>query len=272
MQAFQTISVARFFVEMRREIDAYAGRRVPWSSNNYNGRVRFPYDQFDYGIAELPHHNAAPPNIFKEINDKHALGRQQVFTFVSKNVAETRRVIATAYASGGHIIVPYDVYYYNGPRIFGTPEEYADLYGFVRASAALLDGYEDAAAIGLGIPEKRYGDTLPVQVEADNVYAFVRAQPDQPEAPVVIHLVDWREDPQSFALRLDPARFFPGRTVSATLHQPAAYDATVHETAAATHDHEALSQQQQTLVIDTGELQLELPALNPWGILVLQPR
>ena len=36
----------------------------------------------------------------------------------------------------------------------GKPEEYADLYGFVRANAEYLDGYEEAAVAGPGLTRR----------------------------------------------------------------------------------------------------------------------
>jgi len=273
MKAFQAESVTDFYAFVRKEIDIYTGRRIPWSSNNYDGNMQFPYDLFDYGTAELPHDSATPDQIYRKIAAATRAGRQQGYTVVSTDVPLTRRVIATAYASGGHIIVPYDVYNGDKPRIFGKPEEYADLYGFVRGMAAHLDTFEDAAASGRGITESRYGPVLPVEVEADNVYAFVRAQPGKEGGSVVIHLVDWRKTPQSFVLTLRNSYFFPGKELSATLCVPPRFDPAAHTKASQQGDYFALTEKQAVkAVLNDRSSQIAVPRLDPWGIILLEPK
>lgn len=126
---------------------------------------------------------------------------------MSVDVALYRRVIATAYSCGGHVLAPYDVYHENHPRIFGKPEDYADLYGFARAMAGYLDGYEDAAVAGQGFADERFAELPSVEIAADSVYAFVRARPHDASAPVVIHMVDWRSRPEPTTIMLLPVRF-----------------------------------------------------------------
>lgn len=274
MKGFQEESIREFYAEMRKEIDAYAGRRIPWSSNNYGGNMKFPYDLFDYGTAELPHGAAKPDQLYNKIMAATRKGRQQIYTYVSTDLAMTRRVIAMAYGCGGHIIVPYDVWHGNRPRIFGKPEEYGDLYGFARAMAPYLDGYEDAAVFSGGrIRETRYGSRKPVEVGTENVYAMTRAQPGQADAPAVVHLVDWRESPEAFQVKLAPELFFASGKLKVTLHVPPAYDAAIHKKAA---DSGKFSTLAKTISIPTkvegGWVVAEIPALNPWGVLVVERR
>ena len=117
-------------------LDKHAGRHIPVSCNNYTGRWTFPYEMFDFGVAELPHREAQTTLIREKLIDARKRGKAQIFTYVSTDICETRRVIATCYANGGHLIVPWDVYLKYTPegsdRYFGKPEEYSDLYGFVR--------------------------------------------------------------------------------------------------------------------------------------------
>lgn len=273
MKAFQTDSVREFYAFVRKELDQYAGRRVPWSSNNYDGRGDFPYDLFDYGTAELPHRSAKPNQLYRRFAAAARSGRQQIYTFVSTDVPLTRRVIATAYACGGHIIVPYDVYNGSKPRIFGKPEEYADLYGFVRAMTGLLDGFEDAAASGKGIEESRHGPALPVQVGADNVYAFVRAQPGKADGPVAIHLVDWRKQPAAFVLTLRNDCFFRGKQIDVKLCVPPHFDRDAHAKASEQDDYSSLTREQKVQkAVEGNRTEISVPPLNPWGILILNPK
>lgn len=57
------------------------------------------------------------------------------------NVRAVRRAIASAYALGGTMIVPWDIFLFtsNASRYYGTPELYGDLYAFVRAHALLFE-------------------------------------------------------------------------------------------------------------------------------------
>ncbi len=273
MKAFQTASVKEFYSFVRREIDHYAKRRIPWSSNNYNGRGGFPYDLFDYGTAELPHRSAKPDLLYRKLAAAARSGRRQIYTFVSTDVPLTRRVIATAYACGGHIIVPYDVYNGANPRIFGTPEEYADLYGFVRANAALLDGFEDAAASGKAIADPRYGSDQPVRVGVDNVYAFVRAQPGRAGSIVVIHIVDWRDQPQSFLLTIRNDRFFRGKEIAVKLCVPPRFERDVHARASEQNNYSSLTKKENVqAVVKENRTEIPVPPLNPWGIVILESK
>lgn len=272
MKTFQEASVKEFYACMRKEIDRYAGRHIPFSSNNYDGGTGFPTKLFEYGIAELPERSGKADLLYRKFSESSRQGRAQVFTFVSVDVPLTRRVIATAYACGGQVLVPYDVYHENHPRIFGNPEEYADLYGLARASAMLLDGYEDAAVAGEGLEERRYGKTLPLSVEAKGVYAFVRVRPDQPEGPVVVHVVDWRSAPEPFVLKLRTACFFGDESIMGDLLIPSPYDTDVHANAEENGSFSQLIRKQELRIEVQGDTTLiSVPSLGPWGMVVLAP-
>jgi len=74
-------------------LDAHAGRRIPWSSNNYNGAMEFPYDLFDCGTAGMPHGSSKPHEFYEKITKAAKPGRQQIHTGVSTGVARTRRIL-----------------------------------------------------------------------------------------------------------------------------------------------------------------------------------
>ncbi len=264
MCVMQRESVEEFYASVRREIDQYAKRRIPWSSNNYDGRGGFPYDLFDFGMAELPHRSAKPGLLYSRFAAAARSGRQQIYTFVSTDVTLTRRVIATAYACGGHIIVPYDVYNGSKHRIFGKPDEYSDLYGFVRANAVFLDGFEDAAAFGKGIKELRYGSALLVHINASDVFALVRAQPGKADGPVAIHLVDWRKQPQAFTLVLRNDRFFRNRQFNVQLCVPPPFNRDMHAKVCAQKTFSSLTVRQEVQTVVNGNCtEISVPILNP---------
>lgn len=271
MKAFQDASVKDFYSYVRKEIDRYAGRHVTFSSNNYDGNSGFPYGLFEYGTAELPETSAKANLVYAKFESTARQNRAQIFTYVGNDVAMTRRIIATAYACGGHLIVPYDVYFHDKlKRLFGKPEEYADLYGFVRANDGYLDHYEDAAIAGEGLIESRYGQAIPMTVDAKYVYAFARACPGDQKAPVVIHVVDWRPASRPFVLTLRTASFFEGAPVTAKLFVPPAYDKDVHTKAEISKEYSPLRKEQKLTVQAKGDsTSIIVQPLNPWGIIVL---
>ncbi len=257
--AFQEQSVREFYRVVREQIDAHAGRHVVFSSNNYAGRWQFPYDLFEFGMAELPERDANPKAIYQRLAEARRQGKAQLFTLVPKamdgsEVGLTRRVIAISYACGGHVIVPWDVYTGSDrPRYFGKPEQYADLYCFVRQQRQLFAGYEDAAFVLPDGGDERYPTDPPVAVSDASVAAIVRASPGKPESPVVIHLVDWRSDPQPFRLKIAARRFCRSGEVRMELRQPG-------KPAAQLDGHEG-----------DNHVEFGIPRLDPWGVVVVTP-
>ncbi len=308
---FQESSTERFHREMREWMNEYAGRHVPYSCNNGSGQSwDHHFLPFDFGYSELMTKTAHPEHLWARMVAARELGKAQTVSApkpeepVDPQVYRrlTRKVIATTYACGGHTSVPWDVAMPGEMgRYFGRPEEYADLYGFVRANARYLDGYEDAAAIGPGIVDERSGARPPVIIEdgSGGVYAFVRARPGDAEAPVVIHLVDWgrrksekrnerwmRGEPKSFALKLRTASFFEGAALSVELLIPPNYDKATHEKADSRAErmrekgqrrgawqaqaYASLSESVEVESTVKGEFTIvQVPALNPWGMLIV---
>jgi hypothetical protein len=77
------------------------------------------------------------------------------------SLSENRAAIANLYAMGGQPLVPWDVYNGNDDkgmpnRYFGKPQEYGDLYRFVRSNADLFNGKELAAEVGIVVPVNRF--------------------------------------------------------------------------------------------------------------------
>lgn len=264
----------RFYQKVQSELAAYAGRRVPYSCNGVEELLGYLGGAFDFGMAEWnPQYRGGPAHLyFGAIRRANERGKAIVFTYVSTDKPLTRRFIALAYALGSHAIVPWDVYIHSdSPREFGAPEDYADLYGFVRANAALLDGYEDAA---VAIPETvddRYRDSPPVRLlgGSGQVCAAVRCLPGQPSTLVAIDLVDYSEQPRPLTLVLDPRRIHGDRPVRVRLLMPSAYDRAAHDAAGKSRSHSALSQPRP---LPSGHMTMfEIPALDPWGIVVVEP-
>jgi hypothetical protein len=189
-------------------------------------------------------------------------------------VARTRRVAATTYACGGHMLVPWDIYMPgDAPRYFGRPDDYADLFGFIRATAGYLAGYETAAIVGPGTsawgPAPWANEA--VQIEKEGLYVFVRAKPGNAGALVAVHLVDWSDSPSRTAVRFDVRRFFGTTGASVRLLGMPKFDAKKHAAAATTGDYSALKEWTQVEVRREGSsMEVSVPPLYPSGILVVE--
>jgi hypothetical protein len=204
---FQTEATLAFHRRTRAAIDAYAGRHVPFSCNNGVRRLSAIERMFDWWFGELSYGHATAVRIHDAMRTAAQHGRVQVVTMPKKgnrkNLDEwqrrTRQSIAMATACGGVCMVPWDVYMpSNAPRYFGTPEQYADLFGFTRGIAPYLDDYAYAGAVGKGIRCELYGEAPPVGVPTGGrQFAVIRARRGKPAAPVVVHLVDWSPEPKN---------------------------------------------------------------------------
>lgn len=278
---FQEEATVAFHRRTRQVIDEYAGRHVPFSCNNGANRWTPIQLGFDWAFGELSYGHAQPATIHRAMREAVRHERIQVVTMPKKGnydnpeewQARTRKTIATAYAAGGLCMVPWDVFMpSNAPRYFGTPEQYADLFGFVRAAGAYLDGYEEAAALGSGISVASFPGGPPVALGGDaGVFAFLRARPGESEAPVVIHLIDWGE-PKPLKVELRQRAFFGDKLLSVRLLTPADYDKPAHEGAEAGGDFSKLLVDRPLPVArDGGLAAVEVPELRPWGMLVVSP-
>lgn len=291
----------QFYTDLVRRVKEGAGRPITFSCNNSSLQV---WDAevtiFDFAISELLLGSAHPNHIWERSVAARNNGKLQVFgspktrgTDVNENrkVALTRKVIATAYASGSASRVPWDIFLQtengNG-RYFGTPEQYGDLYAFV--SEQDWSGYDDITAYGIDIEVDPVAEgSLTIQGN-DHVYAMVNRHPDASQ-PLLIHLVDWgapevpvppkseqsfvesrngerlyfsengeenllRTSPRSFTLRIDAKAHGLGSKAAFTLLTPSAYGAA-----------EAVSRQALDATFKDGVYEVSIDALNPWAIL-----
>lgn len=157
-EAFQRRSVREFFRRLGQRIDAIAGRHVPMSINS---NLAHPSQQRQF-IADLVDFVQGETLRFPldglslAAKTAGALGKWHVFVTQSLDVPEARVGIASAYALGQLPMVPWDMYMGSDeekvqPRGWGTPEQYGDLFHFVRANRQLFDCFESTAVAGLVI-------------------------------------------------------------------------------------------------------------------------
>jgi hypothetical protein len=282
--AFQIASSVSFNRWWREELNRAVGRRVPVSCNNGVQRWTDIELAFDYGIGELSTSHAKPEPLYGAMRQAGELGKTQSVTMPLRRTGEqespdwvrhTRQTIATVYATGGHIEMPWDTYLPtpDAQRYFGKPGNYADLTAFVRGMARYLDGYADAYAGGGELQDTRWLEApAPVTplTDAADLFVFARARPDEAAAPVVVHLIDWREQPQPFALSLRPRAFFGNLPLRLRLFTPGLpHDPAAHDEAYRSGNYSGLVRE---TALGAGFVStVSLPALAPWGVLVVEP-
>lgn len=270
---FQRQSTVEFHRRMREAVNEAAGFTVPWSCNNCGGNYEWDelHSIFDFAIGEVYETGEGAPWIRRTVRAAHENGKAQVFTVARPERHLNRCVIATSYACGAHTIVPWDVFTGGtSPRLFGEPEDYADLYGFARANAPVLDGYAEAAAAGPGIEDQ--DEVLRVEEGSGRVSAFLRVVPAWEDAPVALHVVDWSDAPEPVTLTLRreavPEQSAP---TAAILRTPAPYDAEAHRLAEQTGRFAHLVEEEEMELTEHSDgLRLHVPPPAPWSIVVLQ--
>lgn len=300
---FQMQSIVQFYKDIRTAINIHAKQYIPFSCNNtsYQRWDEDFYHCFDFAISELMVKSAEPVHIYERSQKARSLGKIQVFgspKTLGKEYSHgyltelKRKVIATTYAVGALSRVPWDIFEQTKDgkgRYFGKPENYADLYGFVRANDRYLSGYQDAGAFGPGLNETRYGSETPIRFlyAPEKTYAFIRSVPLDQDAPVVIHLVNWSENQNAFEIELQNDNFFPSSRLDIKLIRPVAYNQTLHEQAEAKAlamlaPGEYLSGKQapayktlsETITPEyesnTNETVVQIPSITPWAILVIE--
>ena len=285
---FQLDTSVAFHQRWRAELDRQAGRHIAVSCNNGArdwGPVRQP---FDYCIGELALKEATPTHLYECMRQARDNDRLQTITMPLKTVASpaehesaewilhTRKTIATAYALGGLIEMPWDTFLPDAQRYFGKPENYADLTAFVRGIAPHLDGHAEAFAAGSGVEDARWkGMAPPLDLgdAAPHVLAVVRAVPgsDAAATAAAIHLVDWRDEPQPFSITVRTGRFFGDAPTTQRLLQPVtAYDRAAHDKAFESRDYAPLVRSNLLPIAADGTV--SLPAVTPWAVIVVEKR
>ena len=241
--------------------------RASSEAPNYSSFISFvPYNLWsDYAVTEVQPSGTGknggqfsigdPWSLYRKAQISRDLGKAIVVTLGSQDILENKTMIGLTYAMGMHMLCPYDVCIPGMKRKTDDYMSYADVYDFVhRWGKTYLAGYEEAFALGNGITHPLTRDSIaPLALEdaADSVYAFVHAHPEQPDAPVVIHLLNWNHrarDP--IALTLDPDRFFPNRGIKLTLLRPG---------------------QEPQVLSDGYQARVELPSPEPWAMLIAEP-
>ncbi len=146
-----------------------------------------------------------------------------------------------------------------------------------------FDGTDDLLRIEAAGP---VSDVLEIRGGSGRLCAFVRAKPGDEDADVMVHLVEWSGKPKPAKVMMRPARFFGGEPLKAVLLMPVPYDRAAHEKAEEAARkmlkpgersgprqagaYAVLKKELHLKAVVEGEFTLvDVPALNPWGILVI---
>ncbi|KPK84977.1 MAG: hypothetical protein AMJ81_04410 [Phycisphaerae bacterium SM23_33] len=289
----------RFFTLLHKQAEDAAGRPVCWSCNlawnqggRFGGKGEVITKHFDYGMSEVWANSIDARFLWEAARDARRRGKAIAYTGGHDlGIPKTRLAIAGCYATGLTFIVPWDQFGgIDKKRVFAKPKDLADLYGFIRAVAPLLEGYEEASAV-LPRRDETKAQAAPVRIRGGSgeVATIVRVKPGDRTAPVVVQLVDWAAKPKPFEVRLDTKRFFNGKAVTVKILTPVAYDAKAHaaaeEAAAAMIEPGQLAGSQQAsayaalretkslgTTVSDGWPTVRVPALRPWALLEITPR
>jgi hypothetical protein len=122
----------------------------PWSANTH----LLPYT--DYVIGEMEPTQTDYTRLYFLSQWLRAAGKRWSPVFTQTSIKELRVRIATAYASGATPVVPWDVWIppvagqASPPgRFYGKPQDFNDLFSFVRQNHTLLDGWETLSRLSL---------------------------------------------------------------------------------------------------------------------------
>jgi len=310
--AFQKKATELFYDDMLNQIRSESGNSNIGFSMNNDGHVftdRVMASSFDFAMGELYNERATPVELYRVSQEAKKLGKLQVFSPVryvtsgngpfmfDANGANTshininRKCIATAYAIGTMHFVPWDTWFYGSTRHFGKAKDYADLFAMIRAIPKYFDDYEEAALYSPdgSLPETRYNGTLPVTVNANNnnIWAFARVKPNNAEAPIVIHLVNWNNSSTNATVEILNNHISSEGTFTAKLIIPKAYNASAHQSAnqqatamlnglrgsyqASAYQNLIDVQQIPLNAVGQNKTALNLSNLKTWSILILDP-
>eukprot|EP00750_Incisomonas_marina_P020906 INCI4111.10.p2 GENE.INCI4111.10~~INCI4111.10.p2 ORF type:complete len:465 (+),score=82.68 INCI4111.10:132-1526(+) len=153
---FQRNSTVSYIDAVRARIAAASNSSLsppatPLSCNNGGTWVEEVYRHCDYGLGELPMSQANPASLREIFVYGVPEGKKQVMTMPKAGVIQEpqdvptiRAAIAYAYALGGNMLVPWDIYLPTPQalRYFGDADEYADLFAFIRSNGPVLDAMD----------------------------------------------------------------------------------------------------------------------------------
>lgn len=319
---YQTVSEAYqstelFYQEMHDQMVAESGiPNLGFSMNNdgnkFNDQVIA--NSFDFAMGELYSDFSNPDSLYQISKRARSVAKMQIFSPVRYRPSDdeyndddttdfyynpndmdhiriSRQSIATSYAVGANHFVPWDTWFHGSIRHFGHAEDYADLFGFVRAIPFYFDAYEDAAFYtpNPNIVDTRFNGNYPISMLSANgeMVAFVRAKPNDSNAPIIVHLINWGDTASTATVQMLHDYYSIDGDFSATLYTPKPYNVLLHEQARDSasilldkirgdYQFSAYSNLVQTtdlsnILVNNVMSTVDVGSIDVWAILVITP-
>lgn len=286
MEDFQTVCISSFYNDARQ---MHSG--VCFSCN---GKEVTPLtDCFDYSITEISsNENGKAAILYDIIHEQENAGRYAVFTAQDDlDVNTFRQSIISAFSVGTTFLVPWDQYIKNSTdRVFSIPEDYADLYGFSRATPHYQSGFCDAYRAGFAgfttvasnvqdfqMIDPRYDTNMPPIVLQDGssgvrVSAFARVVPGDVDAPIVVHIKDNYPNVNQRYVKMRYENFFgTGNRFTVQCFYPPVYNTDDHAFSERTQNYSHLASVTSLPVEELGDYgRVKTPAGLDYCVLVVE--
>jgi hypothetical protein len=215
-ETFHRLEWAETYAFIKAGINAHAGFHVPFSFNNNSTINQSSFlvtlPEVDFWLGETSEENSqiasgGPQTVYGYIKNAEEVGMYQMFTGPNDGLAflpsrneflqVTRAAYSATYASGGTMLVPWDKFRKDGAdRFYATEEEFSDLTNLISDNRALFNDHEEVFAVGTGLaPQFAEGlTTEPARLNGAgiDVMITVRAVPNDPDAPIAVHMVDYK--------------------------------------------------------------------------------
>ena len=140
---FVKIKVIDYYKELKDVARSIAGQNIPLSCNT-NGVFRRSLlsQSCDFLMMEKYESRQSPDVLALESTVLKKRKTQNISTLVSRDLKQNRWFLGLEYATGNHMILPYDVYIKWGePRLYGNPQDYRDLLEFLKAQESYFSDY-----------------------------------------------------------------------------------------------------------------------------------
>ncbi len=314
-------ATTEFYQWLHDELDShylqtYGIAKFPVHGNNsshtrYTESYFGEYDGYrlDYGQSEINVQNVSAQhfhNVALLSRTYQGISRAQSITSpgtwgysqpvdISDFTKIVRRSVGTSYAQGMNMLAPFDRFagepvnagdQVQVTRFFGNPQNFADMFGFIRGIAIYLDNYEFVWGWGrtpkaiYRDPGTPYSDTWgtsptlnqPVIAVNDGIAVVIRAVPGDNDEPVAIHLIDWNHN-DAFSITLKNEKYFgqSGDDLRLTLLEPLSnYNAADYAT---TWSNLNYTYYVKSTVLSGsysgGQTTVAIPKLGPWAVLMV---
>lgn len=257
---FQHEIMQHYFVRLKTKLQESG---TVLSFNNSGRFFDGLYSLADWWIGELSSEHGTFLKLAQTADRVREMGKIQMLTMPLKSQLkedaawrlQIRRCIATCFALGMPMQVPWDTYIPlpSAPRFFGSPRDYCDLYGFISSHKYLFDAQQYVGIAYQGKPLEKSSKVLMTLAAANNIYCVVTIL----EGSVLVHLLNWDDDTGDVSIELD---------ASLLVDKLADFKPEVLFS-----DIGFIKNLEIDKELKTGKIEIKLPAPKIWSVLKLTP-